>query len=63
MRIEMVIGANARQRYLVDGEDVSEEDFLQALRRRNQEPYSDAEWELNGQSIDPEVLAQTHGVE
>ena len=31
MRLEMIIGANARQRYLIDGEEVPDDDFVQAL--------------------------------
>ncbi len=31
MRLEMIIGANSRQRYLIDGEEVPDDDFLQAL--------------------------------
>ena len=31
MRLEMIIGANARQRCLIDGEEVPDDDFVQAL--------------------------------
>ena len=62
MRLEMIIGANARQRYLIDGEEVPDDDFLQALRRRKEPPYSSADWELNGESIDSEILAESHGL-
>ena len=62
MRLEMIIGANSRQRYLIDGEEVPDDDFLQALQRRKEPPYSIADWELNGESIDPEILVQSHGL-
>ena len=62
MRLEMIIGANARQRYLIDGEEVPDDDFVQALQRRKEPPYSNADWELNGESIDPEILAQSLGL-
>ena len=62
MRLEMIIGANARQRYLIDGEEVPEDGFVRALQRRKEPPYRNADWELNGESIDPEILAESHGL-
>lgn len=62
MRLEMIIEANARQRYLIDGEEVPDDEFVQALQRRKEPPYCNGDWELNGESIDPEILAQSHGL-
>jgi len=62
MRLEMIIGANARQRYLIDGEEVPDDDFLKALQRRKEPLYISADWELNGESIDPEILAESLGL-